>query len=68
MGFIDAEAFRENLVGMVDLAAARAGEIALEERLEHHRQRVALTPHETLFHQVAADAELLDDRNSHDSP
>ena len=41
--FIDAQALIEDRVGVVDLAAAGAGEIATEQRLEHQHERIA--PH-----------------------
>ena len=49
----------EDRVRIVDLAAAEAGEIAAEQRLEHQHQRVALATHELLLEQICADAHFL---------
>ena len=38
----------ENSVGIVDLAAARASQIAPEQRLQHQHERIALAPREML--------------------
>ena len=45
----------ENLVRIIDLAAAGAGEIAAKQRLEHEHERKALLAGETLAQHVAAD-------------
>jgi hypothetical protein len=49
---------------MVNLAAARTGQIALEQRLEHQHQRVALHPPQLAAGDVGPDAVGLDQRNS----
>ena len=49
----------EDLVGVVDLAAAGAGEVAAEQRLQHEHERVALNPAQMLAHHISADANLL---------
>src|SRR6185312_11699953 len=61
--FLDREALIENDVGIIDLAAAGAGEIAAEQRLQHEHQRVALHAHEALLGDIGADADLLVQRN-----
>src|SRR5580658_2954877 len=42
--FGDAEPLIEDRIGIVDLAAASAGEIAAEQRFEHQHQRIAFDP------------------------
>ena len=61
---LDAQTFIQDLIGVIDLAAARAGQIAAEQRLEHQHQRIALTPSQLLADQVAADVKLLKKRNA----
>src|SRR5262249_15127026 len=63
---LDRHALLQNLVRVIDLAAAGAGEIAPEQRLEHQHERIALTTGETLPHDVAADHHLLQKWNTHD--
>ena len=63
--FIERQALGEDLLGVVDLAAARAGEVAAEERLEHQDERVALDAAEALLEEVLADAVLLDEGDAH---
>jgi hypothetical protein len=41
--------------GIVDLAAADAGEVAAEQRLEHQHQRVVLAAKQLLLDEVRAD-------------
>ena len=55
----------QDRVRIVDLAAAEAGEIAAEQRLQHQHQRIALAPHELLLEQISADAHFLQKRNRH---
>ena len=62
---LDAQALIEDLVGIIDLAAAGAGEIATEQRLQHQHQRIALAPRQVLAEDVAADAELLQKWDAH---
>ena len=42
--FVDRQPLIEDLVGIIDLAAARAGKVAAEQRLEHEHQRIAAAP------------------------
>ena len=53
--FVVAEALVQDLVGIVDLAAARAGEVAAEQRLEHQHERIAPRPAQMLLHHIGAD-------------
>ena len=60
---LDAEALVQDQVRVVDLAAAGAGEVAAEERLEHQHERIARVALEALGEDVAPDGELLTKRN-----
>ena len=51
----DRQPLVQDLVRIIDLAAARAGEIAAEQGLHHHHERVALATRQVLFQDVAAD-------------
>src|SRR3546814_9123589 len=51
----------QDLLGVVDLAAAGAGEVAAEQRLQHEDQRIAAVAAQALLHDVGADAELLNE-------
>ena len=55
----------EDRIGIVDLAAADAGEIAAEQRLQHQHERIAFAPHELLLEDVGADAHFLQERHLH---
>ena len=55
----------EDLRRIVDLAAAGAGQVAAEQRLEHQHQRIALAAAQMLAQQVGADAGGLVERDSH---
>ena len=63
---LDRNALVEDFVGIVDLAATRAGEIAAEQRLQHQHERVALSSGQPLPDQITTDMKLLKKRNSHD--
>ena len=63
--FVDAEALIEDRVGIVDLAAAGAGEVAAEQRLQHQNQRIAPDAAQMLRHDIGADTDLLAQRNCH---
>src|SRR6185312_2997198 len=54
----------QGLFRIVDLAAAGAGEVALEQRLEHEHQWIALLPAQLLADDVARDAVLLNQWNT----
>ena len=55
----DRDALVQDLVGIVDLAAAGAGQIAAKQRLKHQHQRVALPPRQLLPDEIRADVKLL---------
>ena len=60
---LERQALVEDLVRVVDLAAAGAREIAAEQRLEHQHERIALGAREFLLDEVRADAGRLDEGN-----
>src|SRR4029077_20686465 len=62
---LDRHALAQDLVRIVDLAAPRAREVALEQRLEHQHERIALVALELLLEDVARDAVSLNQRDSH---
>ncbi len=62
---IDRKALVEDRRRIVDLAAARASEIAAEERLKKKDERIALSAHQRLLQNISAYAELLVKRNGH---
>src|SRR3984893_5925974 len=64
--FVDRQALVQDLVGVIDLAAAGARQIAAEERLEHEHQRISFAPSQLLANDVGADARFLKKRNGHD--
>src|SRR2546428_707491 len=55
----------QDVIGVLDLAAARAREVALEQRLELHEQRELRAFGQTLAHQVPAHVRALPDRYRH---
>jgi hypothetical protein len=61
---LDAHALLQNFLGLIDLAAAGASQIALEQWLQHHRQRITLLTAQLLAKNVASDRGLLDKRNT----
>src|SRR5690606_7008245 len=63
--FLHREPLVEDVVGVIDLAAAGAGEIAAEQRLEHEHQREPLVALDALLDEIGADTDLLDERNAH---
>src|SRR3546814_16935743 len=65
--FGNRQATVQDLVGIVDLAAAWAGEVAAEQRLEHEHQRIAAVAAEPLLHDIGAHAELLNEGDSQDA-
>src|SRR5579875_144325 len=62
---LDRHAPAQDVVRMLDLAAARAGEVALEQRLERQHQRILLAPAQPLGEDVPADLEALTQRYAH---
>jgi hypothetical protein len=63
--FLRRHAAIEDRIGIVDLAAADACEVAAEQRLQHQHQRIALASQQLLLGHVAADAELFEERYCH---
>src|SRR5262245_58621142 len=64
---LDGEPAIQDRVGIVDLAAAEAGEIAAKQRLQHQHQRVTFAAQELLLEDVGAESDLPVKRNSHRS-
>src|SRR5438105_7655321 len=62
--FGDREPLVQDLVGVVNLPASRAGEIAAKQRLEHEDERVALASRQGLSDHIGADDHFLSERNS----
>ena len=62
---VDTQALVEDRVGIVDLAAAGAGEVAAEQRLEHQHERIAPDALEVLSDDIGADPDRLAQRNWH---
>src|SRR5947209_8194884 len=60
-----AHAAVEDRIGIVDLAAADAGQVAAEQGLQHQHQRIALAAHQLLLDQVAADLEFFEEGYCH---
>ena len=46
------EALAQDVLGILDLAAAGAGQVALEKRLEHEHKRIALVAGEALLQDI----------------
>ena len=63
-GVLDAHALVQDFLRVVDLAATGTRQIALEQWLQHHRQRIALLAAELLAENVARDRGLLDKWNA----
>ena len=63
--FLDREPAIENRIGIVDLAASEAGEIAAKQRLQHQHERIAFAPQQLLLENIGADANFLEERNLH---
>jgi hypothetical protein len=55
----DRNALIENLVGIIDLAAARTRKVAAKERFEHQHERIALAAPEVLSHHIGTDRQRL---------
>src|SRR5581483_5727444 len=65
--FLDRQAPVEDRVRVIDLAAARAGKIAAEQRLEHQHERIPLAAHQLLLEQIGADPDFFMEGYDHDS-
>jgi len=63
--FLDRQPLVEDRIRIIDLAAAEAGEVAAEQRLEHQHERIALAAEQLLLEQICADAHLFQKRNPH---
>ena len=61
---VERQALIEDLVGIIDLAASRAGEIAAEQGLEHQDERKALASRQALANHIGADLRHLQNRYS----
>ena len=57
--FLHRQALVEDGVGIIDLAAADAGEVAAEQRLQHQHQRIAFAAFQALPHDVGTDGSHL---------
>ncbi len=57
------EAFVEDVVGVLDFAAAGAGEVAAEERLEHEHEGIVFVAAELLVDDITCHRPHLGDRN-----
>ena len=58
------EALVEDVIGIVDLAASGAGEIAAKQRLHHEHERITLHAHQVLLDEVGADPGDVTEGNS----
>src|SRR5229473_122232 len=63
--FLDRQPAIEDRIGIIDLAAAEAGEVAAEQRLQHQHQRIAFAPPELLLEDIGADTHFLEERDLH---
>ena len=63
----DRDALVQDLVGIIDLAAAGASQIAAEQRLEHQHQRITLAAGQMLADDVATDMKFLQKGNAQDA-
>src|SRR5262245_57943877 len=59
------QALIEDLVGIVDLAATGAGEVAAKQRLQHQHERIALAAGNVLAQHVSPDMSRLQKGNAH---
>jgi hypothetical protein len=62
---LDRQTAVEDRIGIVNLAAANASEVATKQRLQHEHERVAFSPQEFLLEDVGANAHFLEKRDSH---
>src|SRR5262245_19403071 len=61
----DGEPPIENWIGIVDLAATDASQIATKQRLQHEDKWITFAPQELLLEDVSANAHFLEKRLSH---
>src|SRR5580704_6785059 len=64
-GVLNGDPFVKNGVGIVDLAAAGASEVAPEQRLQHQHQRIALATGQVLPNDISADPYNLSEWYAH---
>ena len=61
----DRQALVQDFGRIVDLAAAGAGQVAAEQRLQHQHQRIALAADQMLLDDIGADTQRLVQRDGH---
>src|SRR5918912_73891 len=59
---------RQDILGMLDLAAAGTGQVTLVERLELQHQRELLPPPQSLLDDIRRDPQILAHRDGHSVP
>src|SRR5205823_10996419 len=59
------QATRQDILGMLDFAAAGTGQVALVQRLKLQHQRVLFPPRQSLADDIRRDPEILAHRNGH---
>src|ERR1700731_3104085 len=65
-GVLDGDALVKNGVGIVDLAATRASEIAAKQRLQHQHKRIAFAARKMLSNDIGADSYNLSEGYAHE--
>ena len=55
---LDRQVLLEHVTRVLDLAAAGAGQVAAEQRLEHQHERVPLAPRESLANDIRVTATI----------
>ena len=63
--FFHRQAFVQDVVFVIDLAAARAGQVAAEQGFQHQDEGVFLHAAQLFAHDIGADTDLLDDGDCH---
>src|SRR5205807_5871864 len=63
--FLRRHAAIEDRVGIVDLAAADASEVAAKQGFQHQHQRIAFSAPQLLLDQIAADTQFLEEGYCH---
>jgi hypothetical protein len=53
------------MIGVIDLAATRASQIATEQRFEHQDERITLHAHDMLLDDISADLRDVAERYGH---
>ena len=62
---LDRKPLVEDMIGVIDLAAAGAGQIAAEQRLHHEHERITSHAQEVLLDEIRADFCDIAERNGH---